>query len=133
MTARTHGSDIRTLSGALLLSFAFGSIHAFGVLLQALQISLQSDRASVSLVYSLAIASLTMGVGQRPFAVAYLQKNVMFAGRLIDSYDLLRSAYEPGLITCLRGYGLNLDFYNDLIDLPVFCRKFYFQQPMYDC
>ena len=56
----------------------------------------------------------------------------MFAGRLIDSCDLLRAAYEPGLITCLRGYGLNLDFYNDLIDLPVFCRKFYFQQPMYD-
>ena len=57
----------------------------------------------------------------------------MFAGRLIDSCDLLRAAYEPGLITCFRGYGLNLDFYNNLVGLAVLCRTIYFQQPMYEC
>lgn len=115
MTARTHGSDTRTLSGALLLSFAFGSIHAFGVLLQALQISLQSDRASVSLVYSLAIASLTGGVyASRYLGLRVSQRMLTFASGLIGSCGLLLAAYGPGLYSCLLGYGLVFGFCNGL-------------------
>ena len=113
MTARSQGFDIGTLSGALLLSFAFGSIHAFGVLLAPLQISLQSDRASVSLVYSLAIASLTAGV----YTSRYLgsrgsPKMLTFASGLVGSCGLLLAAYGPGLYSCLLGYGLVFGFCN---------------------
>lgn len=56
----------RDLAGALLLSLAFGSIHAFGVLMAPLEQALGASRGAVSLVYSLAIASLTLGVFTAP-------------------------------------------------------------------
>ena len=111
--ARAQGLDIRTLSGALLLSFAFGSIHAFGVLLQPLQSSLQSDRASVSMVYSLAIVSLTIGVYASSYLGLRVSKRMLtFACGLVGSCGLLLAAYGPGLHTCLLGYGLVFGFCN---------------------
>ena len=115
MTARAHGLDIRTFFGALLLSFVFGSIHAFGVLLQPLQISLQSDRASASLVYSVAIASLTMGVYASDYLGSRISKRMLtFASGLVGSCGLLLAAYGPGLNSCLLGYGLVFGFCNGL-------------------
>ena len=115
MTARAQGLDIPTFCGALLLSFAFGSIHAFGVLLAPLQISLQSDRASVSLVYSLAIASLTGGVyASRYLGLRVSQRMLTFASGLVGSCGLLLAAYGPGLYSCLLGYGLVFGFCNGL-------------------
>jgi len=94
LTARAQGLDIRTFFGALLLSFVFGSIHAFGVLLQSLQISLQSDRASVSLIYSVAIASLTMGVYASDYLASRISKRMLtFASGLVGSCGLLLAAY----------------------------------------
>jgi len=115
LTARAQGLDIRTFFGALLLSFVFGSIHAFGVLLQPLQISLQSDRASASLVYSVAIASLTMGVYASDYLGSRISKRMLtFASGLVGSCGLLLAAYGPGLNSCLLGYGLVFGFCNGL-------------------
>ena len=50
------------LAGALLLSFVFGSLHAFSALMLPLQLQYQSDRAGVSFAYALAILCLTGGV-----------------------------------------------------------------------
>ena len=115
MTARAQGLDIPTFCGALLLSFVFGSIHAFGVLLQPLQFSLQSDRASVSLVYSVAIVSLTMGVSASDYLGSRISKRMLtFASGLVGSCGLLLAAYGPGLHSCLLGYGLVFGFCNGL-------------------
>lgn len=115
MTARAKGLDIPTFCGALLLSFVFGSIHAFGVLLQPLQFSLQSDRASVSLVYSVAIVSLTMGVHASDYLGSRISKRMLsFASGLFGSCGLLLAAYGPGLPSCLLGYGLVFGFCNGL-------------------
>ena len=46
----------------MLVSFVLGSIHAFSVLLQPLEQSLTAPRSEVSLIYSLALVSLTIAV-----------------------------------------------------------------------
>ena len=48
--------------GALALAVALGGLHAFSVILAPLERQVGADRASVSLVYALAIVSLTAGV-----------------------------------------------------------------------
>jgi len=129
LTARAQSLDVRTFFSALLLSFVFGSIHAFGVLLQPLQISLQSDRAGDSLVYSVAIASLTIGVCASDYLGSRVCKRILkFAGRLIGFCGLLLADCGTGIVTYLRGRGLNFGFYNGFADLPVSSRKIYFQQ-----
>lgn len=50
------------LVAALLLCVAFGSIHAYGVLLVPIEIWLSTSRVTASLGYSLAIVTLTLGV-----------------------------------------------------------------------
>ena len=52
----------RPLAAALLLCLAFGSLHAYGVLLVPLETWLGASRSLVSLGYSLAIVFVTVGV-----------------------------------------------------------------------
>jgi OFA family oxalate/formate antiporter-like MFS transporter len=53
---------MKLMLGALALAVALGALHAFSVILAPLERQVGADRASVSLVYALAIVSLTAGV-----------------------------------------------------------------------
>ena len=115
MTLLIAKFDLRRFLGALLLSFAFGSLHAFGVLIEPLQTLLEAERASVSFVYSLAIISLTFGV----FVSARITPRftptqiAAFCG-LIGSAGLALVALWPTLGTLLLGYGVLFGFSNGL-------------------
>lgn len=105
----------RCLGGALALSFAFGSLHAFGVLLEPLQRWLAADRASISLGYSLAIVSLTAGVfASRYVAILLSARQLALLCGLIGAGGLLLAASGGGLLLFLLGYGIVFGFCNGL-------------------
>jgi predicted MFS family arabinose efflux permease len=62
VSPRAAATEPGRLTGAILLSLAFGSIHAFGVLLQPIETRFAVERGIASLPYSIAIACLTAGV-----------------------------------------------------------------------
>lgn len=107
--------DRRGLAGVLVMSFAFGSLHAFASLLAPLQDFLQADRGLVSLGYSLAIAGLTLGV----FAGAWLAKR--YDDRLMcaacgigGAAGLAIAALWPSVPVFLLTYGLAFGLCNGI-------------------
>lgn len=106
--------NARMLSGALLLSVAFGSLHAFGVLLEPLQARFDAGRAAISLGYSLAIASLTLGVflSARLAAWSATRRALLFA--LGGAGGLALAASGLGLGGFFIGYGLVFGLSNGL-------------------
>jgi cyanate permease len=106
--------NARLLAGALLLSLAFGSLHAFGVLLEPLQEQFHAGRAGISLAYSLAIAALTLGVFASPRLAAWsaAQRALLFG--LLGAGGLALAASDFGLGGLLLGYGLVFGLGNGL-------------------
>ena len=101
----------RLLLGALLLSLAFGALHAFGVLLEPLQAQFVGSRAAISAAYSLAIVCLTIGVflSGRLASLSTARRALLFglsgaAGLALAACGLGLAAFCSGL-ACIGGYG----------------------------
>lgn len=103
------------LAGVLVMSFAFGSLHAFASLLAPLQDFLQADRGLVSLGYSLAIAGLTVGVfaGAR-LAKRYDDRLICAACGIGGAAGLAIAALWPSLPVFLLTYGLAFGLCNGI-------------------
>jgi len=103
------------LFGAIILSTAFGSLHAFSVLALPLQNVFDATRTSISFGYALAIFALTTAVYVAPFVMRRLSPAVMavacsggaFAGLVLAGSGL-------GVVPFLTGYGLMFGFANGI-------------------
>jgi len=95
------------LAGALLLSFVFGSLHAFSALMLPLQVQYQSDRASVSFAYALAILCLTGGVFMSRWILPVLgaRATALLCG-LLGAAGLIGVARGNSLAVLWLGYGV---------------------------
>jgi len=95
------------LAGALLLSFVFGSLHAFSALMLPLQLQYQSDRASVSFAYALAILCLTGGVFVSRWILPMLgaRATALVCG-LLGAAGLIVVARGHSLAVLWLGYGV---------------------------
>lgn len=104
----------RLLLGALLLSLAFGALHAFGVLLEPLQAQFAGSRAAISAAYSLAIVCLTIGVflSGRLASLSTARRALLFG--LSGAAGLALAACGLGLAAFLAGYGIVFGLANGL-------------------
>ena len=95
------------LAGALLLSCVFGSLHAFSALMLPLQVQYQSDRASVSFAYALAILCLTGGVFMSRWILPVLgaRATALLCG-LLGAAGLVGVARGNSLAVLWLGYGV---------------------------
>ncbi|MFN4143338.1 MFS transporter [Aestuariivirga sp.] len=99
--------DAKRLAAALLLCLAFGSIHAYGVLLAPIEEWLGLSRARASLAYSLAIVALTAGVylNGRLESVATARARLMASG-IISAAGLAAAALSSNRLGLLTGFGI---------------------------
>ena len=95
------------LAGALLLSFVFGFLHAFSALMLPLQAQYQSDRASVSFAYALAILCLTGGVFVSRWILPVLGvRATAFLCGLLGAVGLIGVARGNSVGVLWLGYGV---------------------------
>ena len=80
------------LTGSLVM-VALGSLHAFSVFLQPLEKVFETERASVALVYSLALISLTVLAVTAYFGVA---RAAQVYGRVFTSWGVGGSGRTVG-------------------------------------
>lgn len=115
MTGERPAVNWVSLGGALLLSFAFGSLHAFGALMQPLERWLHASRGNVSLGYSLAIVALTVGVLLGPRAAAFLgaPRTALSCG-VLGGLGLALPALAPETSAFLLGYSVVFGFGNGI-------------------
>jgi len=108
--------DWRVLSAALCLSFVFGSIHAFAVLLPVLEKQIQTGRASISLAYSLAIVSLTGGVYLYPKIRTFGSAGqISLVVGCLATIGLIFPSISLSLASLYLGYGLLFGFSNGVV------------------
>lgn len=95
------------LTAAVLLSGALGSVHAFSVFIAPLEHALGATRAEISLIYSLAIVSLTavMLVGHAAH-VRIAPPLLASATCLVAALGLLAAGWSGRYAGFLVGYGL---------------------------
>ncbi|MEZ5924893.1 MAG: MFS transporter [Hyphomicrobiaceae bacterium] len=106
-------SRLPALVGALALAVALGALHAFSVLLEPLERQLGADRAAISLVYSLAIITLTAGVLMSGRLQARLRPDLLAVGVAAiagSGLGIAATAASYGLV--LVGYGAMFGFAN---------------------
>lgn len=104
-----------TLAAALLISGTLGSVHAFSVFVAPLEDALSASRASVALLYSLALVSLTLGVLLSHRVFRRFAPSIVLAGLGgLACAGLLLAALLPGLVLTAVGYGLLFGFANGL-------------------
>lgn len=108
-------TDHARLLGVLGLSIALGSLHAFSVISFPLQAQVDADLASVSLVYSAAIVSLTLGVlaSDRVFR-SVAPRLAAIGSALVAAIGLLIATMATNLTTLIIGYGLLFGFANGI-------------------
>ena len=108
-------TDYGRLCGVLGLSVALGSLHAFSVIAAPLQAQVGVGLSSVSLVYSAAIVSLTIGVlaSDRVFRLLSPRFVAIFSAALAVA-GLLLAAITPNLALLIAGYGLLFGFGNGI-------------------
>ena len=96
-----------TIAACVALSAVLGTIHAFSVFIPQWENLPGADRASVSLIYSLALASLTVAVlfGYRLYRRVSPATIFCFLG-VVAALGLMLSAYGSSLITLYLTYGL---------------------------
>jgi hypothetical protein len=99
--------SLSALAGATVLSGSLGSLHAFSVLLPALESVTSAGRASVSLVYSAAIASLTVALlfVHHLFVRVHPSRLVIALG-LAGAAGLAVAAATSRLPLVILGYGI---------------------------
>lgn len=107
--------DVRKLAAAVLTCLCFGSIHAYGVLLAPVEHWLGSGRMLASLVYAIAVASLTAGV----YVNGRLGMELRLSARLIASgiiaaLGLVLASMASSLSGLLIGFGLMYGFANGI-------------------
>ncbi len=97
----------RPLMASALLMLAFGSVHAFSLFLAPLEQATGASRASVSLVYGLALGALTLAVlGARPLLARYGAARLAVAACLIAALGLGVASKAPPLLLTQVGYGV---------------------------
>lgn len=103
------------LAGAIILSVAFGSLHAFSVLAMPLQEALGASRASVSFGYALAIMALTVAVYVAPLVMRKVPPAVLavYCGA-VAAAGLLLAVSGWGLASFLAGYAVMFGFANGI-------------------
>ena len=106
---------LRIALGAVLIAFVMGSLHAYSVLIEAIEMRFGVTRATVSLVYSLATLSLISGV----YATGWLIKKVnpaLLAGVacVVCGGGLVLAASGQSLWTMFVGFGLIFGFANGI-------------------
>jgi MFS transporter, OFA family, oxalate/formate antiporter len=103
------------LAGAIILSIAFGSLHAFSVLSLPIENAYGVSRAGVSLGYALAILSLTGAVYVSPMLMRRLSPSTLalFCGAGAAA-GLAIAGSGLGLASFLGGYGVIFGFSNGL-------------------
>ncbi|MEX2201595.1 MAG: hypothetical protein WD711_09390 [Dongiaceae bacterium] len=98
--------SIRPMIGASVLSFVLGSVHAFSVLILPAEAAIGSSRAAISLIYSLATASLIVGVLVTPWLLdrARIARMALLSGTMAAAGLALSAAGSyPAL---LIGFGV---------------------------
>ena len=104
---------VMVLAGAITLSLGLGSIHAFSVLLEPLELRLDASRAAVAPAYSIGLAMLTVAVliGHRIYR--------MFSPALLAIVTCLLAAIGLAIASLVThpfilwlGYGLIYGFAN---------------------
>ena len=103
---RQRAFSIRPLIGASVLSFVLGSVHAFSVLILPVEAAIGSSRAAISLVYSLATASLIVGVLVTPWLLdrAHIARMALLSGTMA-AVGLALSA-TGSYLALLIGFGV---------------------------
>jgi OFA family oxalate/formate antiporter-like MFS transporter len=105
----------RDFTGALTLAFAFGSLHAFSVLIEPLEAALGSNRAQVSLGYSIAIAALAAGVYALPMVRRHLSAaGIALLTGALGGGGIMLAASGTSVWAFLAGYGLLFGFANGM-------------------
>ncbi len=104
-----------TLAGATLLALVLGSLHAFSVLIEPIESRLETSRAAVSLIYSLATLSLVAGV----FCTSRLLQRVRPAllavcACVACALGLGIAAWSANLMLLYAGFGLLFGFANGI-------------------
>ena len=110
----SHPADAVLLSVSIV-AMMLGSVHSFSVFLAPLEEAFHTSRSSVSLTYSLALASITLAVffGHRVFS-RWSAAHVVSAICLLASMGALMSAFAPALAYIWLGYGLIFGVANGL-------------------
>ncbi len=103
------------LAAALLVSCVLGSIHAFSVFIAPLEAEFQATRASVALLYSLALLSLTLAVllSHRVFR-RFAPQRILLALGTTACLGLLLAAGLQSLPVTALGFSLVFGFANGL-------------------
>ena len=110
--SRRHRKTLVLIS-ALVLSSALGSIHAFSVLLDPLEVRLAASRAEIAPAYSIGLACLTLAVlvGHHLFRLIAPAALAWLAG-VIAAGGLAMAALATGPAALWIGYGLVFGFAN---------------------
>ena len=98
---------IMVLTGTMLLSFALGSIHAFSVLMPAMEETFGTSRMSASMTYSLALITLAFAVflGHRAYSKIPPALYVMGTG-LIAALGCLIAGFSGSVPMVWFGFSL---------------------------
>ena len=104
--SRSHGGTLVLLS-ASLLALAWGSVHAFSVLMLPLESRFGAPRALVSATYSIALGTLTLAVllGHRVFARVSASRFVLIIGT-VAALGAGVAAAAPSLPVFWLGFSL---------------------------
>lgn len=99
--------DVKRLAAAILICLCFGSIHAYGVLLAPVEQWLGISRTIASLGYSLAVASLTIGVWLNGEIDAAIVPRLRLIGcGVVAAVGLMIAARSGGAAGLLLGFGV---------------------------
>ncbi|MGI9510349.1 MAG: hypothetical protein ACR2QJ_13500 [Geminicoccaceae bacterium] len=106
-------SSAAVLVAALVLSLGLGSIHAFSVLLEPLEVQIEASRAEISLAYSIGLASLTVAVlvGYRLYRTVSASL-LPLAACLLAASGLVVASLATHPLALWLGYGLIFGFAN---------------------
>lgn len=103
------------LFASMLLMVIFGSVHAFSVFLLPMETHFQTSRSAISMIYSLALISLTIAVflGHRFYGLIK-PSTFVIACCLLASFGVLITAFTNHILIAYIGYGVMFGFANGL-------------------
>ena len=98
---------VPALIAALLLTFSLGSVHAFSVLVEPMEARFGANRADVSLIYSIALISLTVAVLFGHKIYHRMTPPLMAAGAcLLAASGLVVAGTAPSITLAYISYGV---------------------------
>ena len=103
------------IAAAVLMTLALGSIHAFSVFLEVLEIRFEASRGTVSFSYSLGLASLTVAVLVGPKIFGRVNAAMLSAmACLMAAGGVAIAAAAPNIAIFWIAYGLVFGFGNGI-------------------